>query len=133
MSRLPDRLWDGSETGWTLQQIDEAQWTLTITHRSTADLLRLRRVVPMFRDTPVSALRKLGPTVVVDGLGNTEARRLHSEVAREGLVVDRIGHDHSRLLAVRGNEVFVLDPELDDDIRARMVAAGGDVRWVHVD
>jgi hypothetical protein len=136
-------LWDGSESGWTLQRFDRIEWCITFhfspSGPNKSEIAALRKLLDEFRNLPVSdvwqQLRGRSTFTLPREVGNIDMREL-IDCARElGLNVTADSIDRGGYLPIHNDESALLieDDEIAVQVAERMIAAGVPVTEVHVD
>ena len=137
-------MWDGSEPGWTLRQLDHTVWRISFSFLgdgpTQSEILNLRKLLPEIRSTPVSALftelRGRSTYRLLNDFGNIEMRTLMDSANELGLHASAEPVDRGGYTPVHpdGSDIIIEDNDISVCVTEKMLAAGVPVtRITHVD
>ena len=136
------RLWDGSDSGWTLVQIDNIIWEVTFLFGETgptkAEIIALKKVIPEFENKSIVELFKLlkrkDNYTVEERFGNIQSRQIGQMATELKLEFELKSMDLGGYFPYKENQIFIIE---DNDIRQavveKMIAAGVEIEQVHID
>ena len=126
-------LWDGSETGWTLQvtrsRTSRVTFVFSEAGPSSREVIALRQLLPEFRDRPTSevwARLKRCPTYTCEAtLFGLETHQLLRRAVEFGLRTEAVTTHHVHYLPIRdGCALTIEDDHLSKCAAENMIRAG---------